>query len=55
MREKALTNKANNRLFLGQLASLEDVPTQEIDFLRDPTDRAAIEELLKTTIRNFKI
>jgi hypothetical protein len=45
----------NDRLFLGQLVSLEDVKTQEIDFLRDPVDRKTIESFLKTTVRNFKL
>ncbi len=53
--QKKFGGDFNDRLFLGQLVSLEDVPTQEIDFLRDPVDRKTIETFLKTTVRDFKI
>lgn len=50
---KRFGNDFNDRLFLGQLASLEDIPTQKIDFLRDAVDRAAVQRFLETTIQNF--
>lgn len=45
----------NDRLFLGQLASFEDVHTQKIDFLRDAVERPTIERFLAKTIRDFKL
>ena len=48
-------NDFNDRLFLGQLASLEDIPTQKIDFLGDPVHRPAIQQLLERTVRNYKL
>lgn len=45
----------NDRLFLGQLVSFDEVSTQQIDFLRDPIDRETIETFLKTTVRSFKL
>jgi len=44
----------NDRLFLGQLVSLEDIPTQKIEFLRDAVDRLTIEQFLKTVVHDFK-
>lgn len=43
----------NDRLFLGQLVSLEDIPTQKIDFLKEAPDQRIIEELLKKTVKDF--
>ncbi len=43
----------NDRLFLGQLASLNDIPDQKIDFLGEPVDRTAIETVLKTHIKKI--
>jgi len=48
-------NDFNDRLFLGQLVSLSEVPTQKIDFVRDEVDRATITEFLETVVREFKI
>lgn len=45
----------NDRLFLGQLVSLEDIPTQKIDFLRNPVGSAAIKKLLTSEVRKFKL
>ncbi|OIP77226.1 MAG: hypothetical protein AUK09_00225 [Parcubacteria group bacterium CG2_30_36_38] len=53
--QKKFGNDFNDRLFLGQLASLEDIPTQKIDFLRDAVDRATIQRFLETTVRNFEL
>ena len=44
----------NGRLFLGQLASLEDVPVQKIDFLRGAVERGAIKKFLNAAVRNCK-
>ena len=43
----------NDRLFLGQLVSLEDVSTQKIDFLRDAIDRKTVQSFLEKTVRAF--
>jgi len=43
----------NARLFLGQLVSLEDVPTQEIDFIRDEVGRNEVKKFLENAVRNF--
>ncbi len=40
----------NDRLFLGQLASLADIPDQKIDFLGESVDRSTIETTLKKQI-----
>lgn len=53
--KKKFGNDFNDRLFLGQLVSLEDIPSQKIDFLRDAPDRATIEEFLKDTVRNLAL
>ncbi len=45
----------NDRLFLGQLVSLKDIPTQKIDFLRDEVRRKTLEHFLKETVRKFKL
>ena len=45
----------NDRLFLGQLVSLAEVPTQKIDFLRDEVDRETITKFLETTVKEFEI
>lgn len=45
----------NDRLFLGQLVSLEDVPTQKIDFLRGDVDRKTIQKFLERAVRGYKI
>ena len=42
------------RLFLGQLVSVADVPTQKIDFLRDAIDKKTVQNFLEKTVRNFK-
>jgi hypothetical protein len=41
--EKKFGGDFNDRLFLGQLASLSDVPTQEIDFLEDAVKKALVQ------------
>lgn len=48
-------NDFNDRLFLGQLVSLPEVPMQKIDFLRDEVDRETITKFLETTVKGFKI
>ena len=45
----------NDRLFLGQLSSLEDVPTQKIEFLRDKVNRETIHDYLTKVVRSYKI
>lgn len=43
----------NDRLFLGQLASLDDVPTQKIDFLKEEPTREIIENFLKEIVKEY--
>lgn len=45
----------NDRLFLEQLASLSDVASQEIAYLRDPIDRETIETFLEKTVREYAL
>jgi len=45
----------NDRLFLGQLSSMKDIPTQKIDFLRDQVDHATIQEFLRAEVRKFML
>ncbi|TSC78389.1 MAG: hypothetical protein G01um101433_265 [Parcubacteria group bacterium Gr01-1014_33] len=51
--QKKYGNDFNDRLFLGQLASLKDVPTQKIDFLKDEVKRETIENFLKKTVKEY--
>ncbi|OGY54400.1 MAG: hypothetical protein A3C82_00865 [Candidatus Wildermuthbacteria bacterium RIFCSPHIGHO2_02_FULL_47_12] len=53
--QKKFGNDFNDRLFLGQLVSFEDIPTQKIDFFGDPIDRVAIQQFIEATVRNFKL
>lgn len=43
----------NDRQFLGQLVSLEDIQTQKIDFLRDEVSRKTVEHFLDKTVKSF--
>jgi hypothetical protein len=45
----------NDRLFLGQLASLEDIPEQRIDFLRDSVDRKTVGSTLNKAVKSAGI
>lgn len=44
----------NDRLFLGQLVTFEDIIPQKIDFLRDEVEWETVQNFLKETVRNFK-
>lgn len=44
----------NDRLFLGQLVSFEDISPQKIDFLRDEVEWKTVQNFLKEIVRNFK-
>lgn len=50
---KKFGNDFNDRLFLGQIVSLSDIPTQKIDFLRNEVDKKTIEKFLKSAVRGF--
>ena len=50
--QKKFGNDFNDKLFLGQLVSMEDVSTQKMDFLRDPPERRMIQELLKSKVQD---
>lgn len=43
----------NDRLFLGQLVSFEDIATQKVDFLRDEVSREEVEGFLKKEVKEF--
>ena len=45
----------NDRLFLGQLVFMEDIPTQKIDFLRDPVERDKVQASLEALVRHFEL
>lgn len=53
--QKKFGNDFNDKLFLGQLVSMEDIPTQNINFLRDPVERHMIQGFLESTVRDFKL
>ena len=44
----------NDRLFLGQLVSMEDVPIQKIDFLKEKVSTENIKQLLEYEVASFK-
>lgn len=43
----------NDRLFLGQLSSLDDVPTQKINFLKEEPTRELIGKFLKEVVKKY--
>lgn len=43
----------NDRLFVGQLLSVEDVTAQKIDFLRDEASFTIVEQFLKKAVQDF--
>ena len=43
----------NDRLFLGQLISLEDVVPQKIDFLRDEVNNTSIQKFLREEVKKY--
>lgn len=45
----------NDRLFLGQLVSVSDIPSQAIDFLRGAVDKTEIAEFLERTVKTFAL
>lgn len=53
--QKKFGDHFNDRLFLGQLVSMEDIPSQKINFLRGPVERDVIQQFLESTIRNFRL
>lgn len=53
--QKKFGNDFNDRLFLGQLVSLEGIHTQKIDFLRGEVNRETIRKFLEQTVRKYKI
>ena len=53
--QKKFGGDFNDKLFLGQLVSMEDIPTQKIDFLRDPIERHAVQKFLVTADSSFKL
>lgn len=53
--QKKFGGDFNDRLFLGQLVSLSDVPEQTIDFLRDAVDKKEIEKFLEHAIKDFSL
>lgn len=53
--QKKFGGDFSDRLFLGQLVSLSDVPTQTIDFLRDAVDKTEVEKFLERAIKDFSL
>jgi hypothetical protein len=51
--EKKFGADFNDRLFLGQLVSMEDVPLQKIDFLKSPVGQKEIELELRKAVDEF--
>ncbi|MBI2121444.1 MAG: nucleotidyl transferase AbiEii/AbiGii toxin family protein [Candidatus Wildermuthbacteria bacterium] len=49
--KKKFGNDFNDRLFLGQLVSLDEVPTQKIDFLRDSVEREHMEKFFQQLVQ----
>src|SRR3989344_5703114 len=43
----------NDRLFLGQLVSMEEVPTQKIDFLKDEVSKETVVIFLESEVISF--
>ena len=43
----------NDRLFLGQLVSMENIPFQKIDFLRNQISKETIEQTLGLAVKKF--
>lgn len=52
--KKKFGNDFNDRLFLGQLVSMEDIPSQKINFLQKTVDRPTIQRFLQETVRTYK-
>ncbi|MFA5813595.1 MAG: nucleotidyl transferase AbiEii/AbiGii toxin family protein [Patescibacteria group bacterium] len=53
--KKKFGHDFNDRLFLGQLASMDDIPTQKINFLGKDVGRLTIEQLIKKQILALKM
>lgn len=51
--QKKFGNDFNDRLFVSQLVSLEDIPTQNIDFLRNPVERQQMEKFFPQVVRTL--
>lgn len=52
--EKKFGTDFNSRLFLGQLVSLSDVPTQAIDFIGKGVSRPVIERFLQKAVKGVE-
>ena len=53
--QKKFGEEFSDRLFLGQLVSLVDIPTQPIDFLRDEVGRETIRKFLESEVKKIKL
>ncbi len=51
--QKKYGGEFNDRLFAGQLVSLDEVPGQKIDFLRESPDFATVKEFLTNAVKDF--
>lgn len=51
--EKKFGSDFNSRLFLGQLVSLSDIPTQEIDYLKKRILRSTVEKFLEKSVKEY--
>lgn len=53
--QKKFGGDFNDRLFLGQLVSFEDIEELPIDFLRQSVDKQETQSFLRQTVQNFKL
>ncbi|MBI4094419.1 MAG: nucleotidyl transferase AbiEii/AbiGii toxin family protein [Candidatus Liptonbacteria bacterium] len=53
--KKKFGDEFSDRLFLGQLVSLRDIPSQKIDFLRAPVARGAVTLFLAKAVRGLNL
>ncbi len=53
--QKKFGGEFNDRLFLGQLVSLVDIPTQPIDFLRGEVKRETIQKFLESEVKKIRL
>lgn len=52
--EQKYGNDFNDRLFLSQLASMDDIKIQKIDYLRNPVERNEIQQFLEEQVKAFE-
>ncbi len=53
--QKKFGGEFNDRLFLSQLVSFEDIYDMPVDFLRNPISRQEIQTALDDQVRSFQL